>query len=206
MLLGNNLIIKVGGTAIAAAKSCRISITADRQEVANAGDGKWRRYKWGRQKWSVQTNHLVTSIANAAGMVGTTVSLEVGISGTGLPFSLIVDDVTVQTGTYSGTPGAIVWDKTQKIFLGVVYASGTTKYYDDWTGGNADAYITPSPYDLFTDGNGVTYTWLNDDLTAEKLTGSADVLSWDCQGSVAHLATGDFEFGGNGALTPASIS
>ena len=205
ILHGNNLIIKVGGTAIAASKSCRISITADRQEITNATDGKWRRFKWGRQSWKVQTSHLVTTIARSASMVGTTVSLEVGLQG-GLPFSLFVDDVSVQSGTYSGTPSAIVWDKTAKVFLGVVYASGTTKYYDDWTGGNPDAYIDPSPYDPFTDRNGVTYTWLEGDLTAEKLTGSADVLSWDCQGSVAHLASGEFEFGGNGPLTPATIS
>lgn len=203
-ILGNNLIIKVGGVAIAAAKSCRISIIADRNEVANPGDGKWRRYKWGRQRWSIQTNHLLTSIASSANMVGTTVSLEVGLRGTGLPFSLIVDNVPVESGAYEGTPTAVVWDKTQKMFLGVVSSPGSTKYYDEWTG--SEAYSDPSDYDMFTDTNGVTYTWINSDLTAEKLTGSADVLSWDCQGSVGHLATGDFEFGGNGALTPASIS
>lgn len=204
IILGNNLIVKVGGTAIAAAKSCRLSISADRQEVASASDGKWRHYKWGRQTWKIQATHLVTTIARSANMVGTTVSVEVGLSGEWLPFSTIVDNVTTATGSYSGTPNAIVWDKTQKQFLGVVYAMGSTTYYEYWT--NSTQYTNPDDYALFTSSNGVTYTWLDGDLTAEKLTGSADVLSWDCQGSVGHLASGDFEFGGNGALTAASTA
>lgn len=202
ILHGKNLIIKVDGAPLAAAKSCRLSINAERYEVANPSDGKWRRFIWGRMSWSIQTNHLVTSVSRSAQMTGTTVSIEVGLNGSGIPFGGFVNGVTITTGTYSGTPGAIAWDKTNKQFLAVIYGSGTTSYYAAWT--NDEAYTDPSPYDLFT-FNGITYTWFNDDLSAEKLTGNADVLSWDCQGGVGNLATGAFELGGNGALTPAAL-
>lgn len=202
ILHGKNLRVIINGQAVAAAKSCRLSISAQRQEIANQSDGKWRRYKWGRQGWSVQTSHFVTTLAIPTQMVGTTVSLEFSLQGSGLPFTAFVDNVPITAGSCSGTPGAIAWDKTRKQFLAVIYGSGRTQYYQSWT--NDDAYAEPSNFDLFS-CNGVTYTWVNDELTAEKLTGYADVLQWECTGGVGHLSAGTFEFGGNGALTTASI-
>ena len=206
ILHGKNLIIKVDGTPIAAAKDCNISIQRDRHEVSSpaTGDGKWKHYIFKRGSWSVSTGHLVMSITRSAIMVGTTVSLEVLIAANvGSPFNGFVSGVTIQSGSYSGTPQQIYWDKTLKKFVGYTTPSqGVSLYFETWT--NSGTYSAPSDYDVFTYNN-VAYTWLGNELAAEKLTGSADVLRWDCQGSVGHLATGAFEFGGNGALTPASL-
>ena len=200
ILKGKALIIKADGEAIAACKTCKISITAERMEVSDTSNGKWKRYRIGRLSWAVSTSNLVTTISRSANMVGRTVQIEVGIApNTGNEFGGFVTNAPITSGTYIGTPQRIVWDKTRKQFLGLV---GSFAYYESWT--NDDAYTDPSPYELFTYLD-VSYTWLNDDLTAEKLTGNADVLRWDCQGGVGHLATGAFEFGGNGALTPASL-
>ena len=136
-------------------------------------------------------------------MVGTTVTLDIQLNATGKVFNGFVNNVTIQSGGYTGTPSQIFWDKTLKKFVGYINpAPGTSIYFDSWT--NSEAYTSPNAYDLFS-YNGVTYTWLSNNLTAEKLTGSAHVKSWSGSGAVRGLVTGSFEFEGTGALTPASI-
>lgn len=204
ILHGKNLIIKAGGVAIAAAKSCSVKVQAKTIETSSADDGEWDHSKPGRKSWSVSVGTLVTSIASNVKMVGTTVSLDVQLSGgMGKAFSGFVNNVSIYPQPLSGTPTAIYWDKTLKKFVGYINPSpGTTIYFDSWTG--SDAYTSPSSYDLFS-YNGVTYTWLSNELTAEKLTGNAHVKTWNGSGSVGNLLSGSFEFEGTGALTPASL-
>ena len=204
ILKGRNLIIKAGGVAIAAAKSCSVKIQAKTNEVSSATDGEWEHSKVGRKSWSVSVGTLVTNISKNAQMVGTTVSLDIQLDGNaGKAFSGFVDNVTIETGTYQGRPYRIYWDKTRKIFVGYFApAAGVQFYMQYWTG--SAPYNTPSAYDLFS-YNGVTYTWLSNDLTAEKLSGNAHVESWNTSGSVGNLLNGSFEFKGTGALSPASL-
>ena len=203
ILKGKNLIIKAGGVAIAAAKSCTVKIQAKTIETSSPADGQWEHSIIGRKAWSVSTNHLVTSIAEAAAMVGTTVTLDIQLNATGKAFNGFVNGVSVYPQPLSGTPTSIYWDKTLKKFVGYINpAPGAEIYFDSWT--NSEAYTSPSSYDLFS-YNGVTYTWLSNELTAEKLTGNAHVKTWNGSGSVGNLLSGSFEFEGTGALTPASL-
>ena len=203
ILKGGDLIIKVGGTALAASKSCTVKITAKKIETSSPSDGDWEHSIPGRKSWKVSTNHLVMSVAQCAAMVGTQVSLEVNLRGNvGKAFNGFVNGVSVYPQPLSGTPTSIYWDKTLKKFVGAIVSSGATLYFDSWT--NSQAYTSPNAYDLFS-YNGVTYTWLSNNLTAEKLTGTAMVADWNCTATKRHLISGSFDFTGTGALTPASI-
>ena len=197
------MIIKAGGVAIAAAKSCTVKIQAKTIETSSPADGQWEHSIIGRKAWSVNTNHLVTSIAESVAMVGTTVTLDVQLANTGEAFNGFVNNVSVYPQPLSGTPTAIYWDKTLKKFVGYINpAPGAEIYFDSWT--NSQAYTSPNAYDLFS-YNGVTYTWKSNELTAEKLTGTAHIKSWSCSGAVRGLMTGSFDFEGTGALSPASL-
>ena len=210
ILHGRNLIIKVGGVSIAAAKSCDISVKAKEIPVSAPSGGQWEHSVIGRKSWTVSTNQLVTSIVRNIELVGTTVSITVQLAGdVGIPFAGFVDNVTVASGTYTGTLSivdGIYWDKTRKKFLlRVAPGSGLEQYFAAWNvPGNSAAYTSPSPYDLFS-CNGVTYTWLSNDLAAEKLTGNANVTTWRVTGTVGNLCQGSFQLYGNGALTPAAL-
>lgn len=93
---GRNLIIMVGGTAIAGAKSCEINVDGEQIETASASTGTWRTFLAGRKEWSVSCGFLIpasgTPLKSEAAMVNTTVTLTVqsGLSGDTLTGSAIV--------------------------------------------------------------------------------------------------------------------
>lgn len=93
---GRNLIIRVGGTAIAGAKSCEINVDGEQIETASASTGTWRTFLAGRKEWSVSCGFLIpasgTPLKSEAAMVNTTVTLTVqsGLSGDTLTGSAIV--------------------------------------------------------------------------------------------------------------------
>lgn len=207
ILHGRNLIIKAGGVAIAAAKSCDISVQCEEIETSSPQTGKWRTAIIGRKSWTVNTNQLVKGLVSNFSMVGTTVSLEVSINGDideGKAFDGFVDNEPIQQQSYSGTPNAIHWDKTRKKFLAMVQESpfSLPKYYINWSDG--DAYVSPSSGDMFT-YDSQNYVYLNGDLHTEKLRGSANVVDWRVTGTVGNLAQGSFKFNGNGELAAASL-
>lgn len=202
ILHGEDIIIKAGGVAIAAAKSCDINITTDTEEIANSGSGKWKQFMIGRSSWQVVVSQLVTTLLSNIQMGGTQITLEMSVKGdVGLPFDGFVNGETTEQQSYAGTPDAIYWDKTAKKFLGKVGAINP-KYYLNWSDGAA--YISPSDYDCFSYNND-TYVYLNSNLNADKLSGNAIVTTWKCTATRGNLAQGSFEFLGNGALTPASL-
>lgn len=59
-LQGNNLIIYVDGVAVAAAKSC--TVTMEVGSIDTAGSGKWKSSMPTVKDWSVKTSVLVTSL------------------------------------------------------------------------------------------------------------------------------------------------
>ena len=203
---GRNLIIKAGGVAIAAAKSCDINVQCEEIETASPSTGEWRTAITGRKSWSISTNQLVTGIVRPIQMVGTSVSLDMGIEGSlGLPFAGFVDNVEVsEEGAYD----SIVWDKTRKKFL-FKYTSHYTGevHYHLTTSGPYDmsGYTSPSDGSMFHTPDNTVYTYYNENLHVEKLTGNANVVTWRVTGTVGNLAQGSFQFNGNGALTPASL-
>ena len=60
ILFGRDIKIYQDGVAIAAAKSCEISMSVDTHEVATLSDVDWRRYKAERSEWTVSVSTLVT--------------------------------------------------------------------------------------------------------------------------------------------------
>lgn len=78
MKKGNDLIVKVGGTAVAASKSCTIQESCETKEAGMKGSGKWKQYIPGRKGWEVSTSFLVgevTTIKSLMSQTGTKVSL-----------------------------------------------------------------------------------------------------------------------------------
>ena len=61
---GNNIIIKKGGTAIAATKSNEITVDCETIEISSPSIGDWRSFIAGRKEWSVTTNFLIRSEAD----------------------------------------------------------------------------------------------------------------------------------------------
>ena len=60
MIYGRDIKIVMGGVAIAAAKSCEISVNVDTHDVLTPADTEWQRLKAERYEWTVQVSTLVT--------------------------------------------------------------------------------------------------------------------------------------------------
>lgn len=58
---GRDLIISLNGTAIAAARSCDISVEDDMIEVTSPSSGRAKAYRAGRYGWTVDVSCLVLS-------------------------------------------------------------------------------------------------------------------------------------------------
>lgn len=68
VLHGRNLIVSVGGVAVAAAKSCVIEVKAKEIAVNGPDTGAWDEYRSGRKGWKVRTSMLVATNAAAQTM------------------------------------------------------------------------------------------------------------------------------------------
>jgi len=103
---GRKIIVKVGGTAIAGAKSCEISIKGDQIETASPTTGEWRDFIAGRKEWSVTCGHLIpaigTPLKSNAAMVNTVVTLIIETDMTG---DTLTGQAIVETWKASGTVG-----------------------------------------------------------------------------------------------------
>jgi len=62
MLKGNDLIIKLDGTAIAAARSCSLDVRTATIPVSSPQSGNWQHYRAGISSWVVRVNCLVTGV------------------------------------------------------------------------------------------------------------------------------------------------
>lgn len=76
---GNNLIIALGGTAIAGAKSAEIQTSCDKIEIASASNNTWQKLIAGRKRWNVTVGYLVTLSNTGADLlrVGTIYTLSI---------------------------------------------------------------------------------------------------------------------------------
>ena len=75
MIHGRNLIIYLNGEAIAAAKSCTISMSLGDIEAASDTDGKAKTFLPTQKEWTVRCSTLVTSLTGHFANIGNTVRL-----------------------------------------------------------------------------------------------------------------------------------
>lgn len=81
---GRNLIVALGGVAIAGAKSCDIETNCDMLEVSSQSSGEYRTYRPGRKVWRVTVNRIIPTNSTAVLSVkniGTSYTLKAYVSG-----------------------------------------------------------------------------------------------------------------------------
>ena len=197
---GKDVILKMGGTAIAAAKSCDVNIQADLIKVSSPTDGGWEHSIAGRKSWSASCSHLVTQIASSVAMVGQTVTLTFQPT-SDVTFSGTVSNPTVESGTPPSS-GYLVFDTTRKDFLWVhTPAPGVLLYFQnfDWK----PALIVGAYY--YNRSEAKCYQWSGTSMNeVSALTGSAIVKQWKGTFSQSNLAQGSYSFEGTGALSTAT--
>ena len=77
-VLGNNIIVLMGGTAIAGTKSDELKVECKTIEIASASDQGWEHYLAGRKSWSLNVGWLLlanTDVRKAL-QVGTSVTIK----------------------------------------------------------------------------------------------------------------------------------
>ena len=72
---GRNLLIYADGVAVAAARSCRITMDFDTIEMAGVDSGQYKYYVTAMRSWSIQVDKLVSNVRSIFEEVGTMVSL-----------------------------------------------------------------------------------------------------------------------------------
>lgn len=88
ILHGRNLIIQIDGVAVAASKSCTVTINADTLKTSSPQDGQWEHSIPARKSWKVQANSLFieasasdTVIKSNISRVGSVIELSVTVDG-----------------------------------------------------------------------------------------------------------------------------
>ena len=199
---GRNLIIKLDGKAIAAAKSCDIQIQTDMIEVSSPTAGNYRKYIAGRTDWSVNTSHLVVSPLADLQMVGNEYDLTFMVrDAEALPFDGFVSGVTIRQQSTIAYD-AIVYDQAVNRFVARVDDGLQQLYYYSWLNGND--YFQPTTGNIY-EYDGTYYRWEGSELaevssSEVSLTGIATCKTAKIVGSVSNLANGSFVFQGSGPL------
>jgi predicted secreted protein len=77
-ILGNNIIVMMGGTAIAGTKSDELQVECETIEIASSTDQGWTHYLAGRKSWSLTVGWLLlaTTDVRKALTVGSTVTIK----------------------------------------------------------------------------------------------------------------------------------
>ena len=79
---GNNIIVLMDGVAIAAAKSCDVSMDVDTKEISTPASSQDKIFIASRHGWSVSVSVLVTQLEGMLLEVGETYTLTFAIDGT----------------------------------------------------------------------------------------------------------------------------
>ena len=82
MIHGRNLVILKDGAAIAAAKSCDVSMAVDTKEISTPASSQDKIFIASRHGWSVSVSVLVTQLEGMLLDVGETYTLTFAIDGT----------------------------------------------------------------------------------------------------------------------------
>lgn len=75
---GNDILLLLGGTAVAGAKSCEIETECDIIEVSSPASGTARNFIPGRTSWNTNCTFLVKSFAVPLLKAGTVVGVKIG--------------------------------------------------------------------------------------------------------------------------------
>ena len=195
---GKDVILKMGGTAIAAAKSCDIEVNCDAIPVSSPTSGDWEDSIPGRKSWKVTTNHLVMSAASMLLKVSQIVTLRMKVAdGDALPFDGYVSNVTITQQSYTPTSSSkYFWDTTRKKFVVSNGATLNPKYYLSWSGG----YEFMNPEMRLFSYSGDYLTVANGELVKDILEGSAICKTAKVTATVGNLSQGSFSWLGKGAL------
>lgn len=62
ILHGRNIIVSANGVAIASARSCEFTTTADTEEKSSPMNGMWKEYFVMRKGWSLSLSYLVIAV------------------------------------------------------------------------------------------------------------------------------------------------
>jgi predicted secreted protein len=78
-ILGNNIIVLMGGVAIAGTKSDELSVDCETIEIASATDQAWTHYLAGRKSWSLTVGWLVLANTDVRKtlLVGSSVTIKI---------------------------------------------------------------------------------------------------------------------------------
>ena len=211
ILHGRNLIIKAGGTAIAAAKSCTIEVQADEIEVSSPLTGQWKTYIAGRKSWKVDVSGLVmvdkdilpAHLQQIGGWIGQTMALSANIVPSELmypgllPFAGLVTGITVEQVGLTRWPELIFWDDDNGQFVGLYQM----KYYNTWAGG--EAYMSPAGGAYFATTDKlyqIQGDWLQFVCVTSGFSGTALCTQARVGGAVGNLVTYTAKFQGSGEL------
>lgn len=99
-ILGKDLLIKEGATAIAGATSCNISVSAEVLNTTTKGSGDWVSNMAGLKSWNIDCDCLF-SIEDFSYIekVGTEVAIEVNVAATIYTGKAIINDLKINSGT-----------------------------------------------------------------------------------------------------------
>lgn len=211
ILHGRNLVVRAGGVAVAAAKSCTIEVQADEIETSSPLTGQWKTYKAGRKSWKVDVSGLVmvdtdvlpAHLQTIAGWVGQTMALSANIVPTELmypgllPFDGLVTGITVEQVGLVRQPQAIYWDDDNWQFVALYQF----KYYNTWAGG--EAYMSPAGGAYFATADDVYQIqgdWLQFVSVTSAFSGTALCTNARVGGAVGNLVTYTAKFQGSGEL------
>lgn len=194
---GRNLIIKADGTAIAAARSCEVTITSESIEISTPLSGKYKEYIAGRLGWNVTTNQLVTDAVENLKMAGKIVTLMFYVKKDALPFARFTVGITVQP-LFVPNPESIVFASDENRFFAYKYPNS---YYENWP--TRDIYNNQQMGNIYEFSN-TYYEWSDGVLVPAvndyKLSGQALCTQAKTTGTVGNLAQGSFSFQGSGPL------
>lgn len=201
---GKNLILKVNGTAVAAAKSCSIDTKCDIDEVSAPSDGSWKSFKAGRKEWSISCSYLLrrTNFLGILG-VGTEVTIMVIPTYDTTYYFMGMYEGEVSENVLRDTVDSIWYSTTEKKF---VAKKGTT-YYATWDTPGTDYSMFTTPiqgvnYEILTTGK--DYEWIGGTtplVPIPSVSGNAICEQGKDTGSVGSLANASWSFKGNGPLS-----
>ena len=113
---GNNILIYVGGAAVAGTRSNEIQSGCDIIEIASPDSGAWKAFLAGRKEWSFISSWLVTNTADVKRVlqVGTTVTVRIVGRGdnAGMTGSAIIESCKVTATRGNIANGSFVFRGT----------------------------------------------------------------------------------------------
>jgi hypothetical protein len=154
VIQGKNLIISIAGQALAASKSCKISVKTKTLPVSSPTDGQWEHAIASRKSWSVRTSHLLTTAVVPDGNVSV---VSYGFTGSAQRTpSYVKDGVGIIKGTVTRGVSAIRLSSTAPYgFLDDTFTNWDTYTdpsapgFEDYLANNTDCIIAVVCTDAF---------------------------------------------------------